>query len=646
MEKSRVSLQSTQRKSNPVVHVGIGSGHCACLKKCQVPKSLPMLWLTVLLSVQLEMRDNGRQHSACLRKCQVPKSLPMLWLTPRSSVHVRRTDNGRQHCACLRKCQVPKSLPMLWLTVLLSVRLEMRDNGRQHCACLRKCQVPKSPPMLWPTARSSVHVRRTDNGRQHCACLRKCQLPKLLPMLWLTARSSVHVRRRDNGRQHCACLRKCQVPKSLPMLWLTRRSSVHVRRRDNGRQHCACLRKCPKQSLVSAMLHTMPYWTVRRYATQNLADIFLGLAICRCSLARQYSEKSRLICMLFLKEYVEEVSPKVFINPESRINFLNCFKLVGGLLQTSSNGQNIHASAILGLVRSSWACSALVAVHHCDNVGHPLREAVDVYHHHRIRQVQRSRATRRCLDALSALAPLLGLSAWMLENLGVSSTFGSGSCLFSELFFVVYWLLYIVFLIPPFSLLFCFSFFLFLCFSAFTSTLLWYFLLLCFSAFLLLCFSVVFASLLFCFFVSLLCCFSALCFVCFSASLLLCFPLWFVVSIFFVCFCAFAAFCFSTKWLVLLLDYKCNHSYIENRTSSTIRAAKAKGTPRTTNATTRRTTRATKQPQRQSRNTTRKEVVSVFLGRRRCALPSCSLQLCPVYCFVLSFLTLNFFALV
>jgi hypothetical protein len=36
----------------------------------------------------------------------------------------------------------------------------------------------------------------------------------------------------------------------------------------------------------------------------------------------------------------------------------------------------------------------------------------------------------------------------------------------------------------------------------------------------------------------------------------------------------------------------------------------------------------------------------VFLGRRRCALPSCSLQLCPVYCFVLSFLTLNFFALV
>ena len=145
-----------------------------------------------------------------------------------------------------------------------------------------------------------------------------------------------------------------------------------------------------------------------------------------------------------------------------------------------------------------------------------------------------------------------------------------------------------------------------------------------FSAFLLLCFFLLlrfsvdfclFAFLPFCFFASLLSVF--MCFAstlpCFSAFLLLCFSAsLFCFSFFVDCFVCVRSFLFSTRFVVVLLDFKCSYNYMKNSASSTnTKSSKYKGTTRTTIATkatiTTRTTRETRETRTTTtkRNTTR-----------------------------------------
>ena len=144
------------------------------------------------------------------------------------------------------------------------------------------------------------------------------------------------------------------------------------------------------------------------------------------------------------------------------------------------------------------------------------------------------------------------------------------------------------------SLLFCFS--AFFCFYA--SLLI--------SAYLLSCLSVFFASLLSVFmcFASTLLCFSAFLLLCFSASLFFLFFCWLL--------CLLRSFLFSTRFVVVLLDFKCSYNYMKNSASSTnTKSSKYKGTTRTTIATkatiTTRTTRETRETRTTTtkRNTTR-----------------------------------------
>ena len=168
--------------------------------------------------------------------------------------------------------------------------------------------------------------------------------------------------------------------------------------------------------------------------------------------------------------------------------------------------------------------------------------------------------------------------------------FGEGLCFQTEghLFRAFFFLsLFLFFWIPLSSLLCRFSAFLFFCFSAL----------------LLICFSVFFPSTLLCCF-----CFSAFLlfrFFCFSVFLFLCFFVWFpffasvfivafrflflrvfygfsvclLLCCFFVslflfdsmhCICsAFVAFCFSTCFLAVLLDFTFSYNYMKNTTSCT-----------------------------------------------------------------------------
>lgn len=185
----------------------------------------------------------------------------------------------------------------------------------------------------------------------------------------------------------------------------------------------------------------------------------------------------------------------------------------------------------------------------------------------------------------------------------------------------------------------------------------------CFSALLLLCCS---ASLPFCFYASplfLLLCFLLLCiYSCFCvfpstilcllfpacfASLLCCFSvfLFFVSLLLFYAlylFC-FRCFRFSTCFLAILLITSSATTTLRTApTAQTTIAANTEGATRTTSATkATRTTRTAREwtLQRQTRNTI--EIVSCFLGARRCALqrlPPCPLQLFLLCCCVLSLL--------
>ena len=151
----------------------------------------------------------------------------------------------------------------------------------------------------------------------------------------------------------------------------------------------------------------------------------------------------------------------------------------------------------------------------------------------------------------------------------------------------------------------------------FASTLLCSF---CFSTFLPFCFSACF--LLLCIFAFLFFLFRRF-FVCFSAFLLLCFFASLFSCLLFLCFLfsalyfsAFVAFCFSTCFLVVLLDYKCSYNYMKRTApaAQTTRAVNAKGTTQTNKSNKKLLEQQEKQEQlqRQSRNT--REVVSVFLG--------------------------------